>query len=179
METRAIKQKKCKVCGVGFYPFTTLQNCCSEKHARELKESKTEARKKRGEEKKKSERKQKLELARITFNAFIRERDKGKPCICCGQMLGVNYQAGHYFSGAGHAAVLFDEDNVHAQRFDCNNHKAGNFTEYGVRLEKRIGAFSFEILRAKAYEAKSWTIEELDGVIKYYKLKLKNLKNDN
>lgn len=173
---RVIKPKKCKVCGVEFYPFRTTDVVCSEKHARELRQKKTLEKIEKGKQRKTSERKAKLDLARITFNAYIRERDKGKPCICCGKPLGKDYQAGHYFSGGGHAAVLFDEDNVHAQRFDCNNDKAGNFVEYGVRLEERITPLGFELLRARAYEVKSWETEELDGVITYYRRKLKELR---
>lgn len=171
-----IKNKKCKVCGVEFKPFRTFQNCCSEAHTRQLAEEKKKVKEERGQTKKKSDRLLKLELAKITFNAFIRERDRGKPCICCGKPLGENYQAGHAFSGGGHSNVLFDEDNVHAQRFDCNNDRAGNVTEYFVRLEKHLGATGFELLRARAYEAKSWTVEELDAIIKYYREKTKELK---
>lgn len=171
-----IKNKKCKVCGVEFKPFRSFQNCCSEAHARKYQQEKNEKKKERLGAATKSTRLLKLELAKITFNAFIKERDRGKPCLCCGKPLGEDYQAGHAFSGGGHSAVLFDEDNVHAQRFDCNNDKAGNVTEYFVRLEKHLGATGFELLRARAYEVKSWTVEELDAIIKYYREKTKELK---
>lgn len=173
---RKIKVKVCEVCGKGFYPFRTTDVVCSSGCAIELKKKKELEESEKGEKRKKSSRKTKLELAKITFNAFIKERDKGKPCVCCGKPLGKDYQAGHYFSGGGHASVLFDENNVHAQRFECNNDKAGNFIEYGVRLEERITPLEFELLRARAYEHKHWTEDELDGVITYYRIKLKELR---
>lgn len=171
------KDKVCKnlECKKRFKPFKTTDNVCSLQCASELKKVKQKRKDEVKTETKRQAHKTKLELARITFNAYIRERDKNKPCICCGEPLGVNYQAGHYFSGGGHASVLFDETNVHAQRFECNNHKAGNFTEYGVNLEKRIGSLEFDLLRARAYEVKRWSIEELDAIIIYYREKKKEI----
>lgn len=174
MEQRLIKQKKCKVCGGLFYPFKTTDVVCSEKHARELQKQKNEAKKERLDKAVKSARVLKFELAKVTFNAYIRERDKNKPCISCGNPKALK-QAGHFFSGGGHAAVIFDEDNVHGQCIACNITKAGNLGEYAIRLERKIKPVGFELLRARAYEPKKWTTEELDGVIVYYKRKLKEL----
>jgi len=174
------KLKKCSNgnCGGLFKPFTTTQKYCGYECANEGKKSREEAR----ESKKKATnaviRKELFELARFTFNAYIRERDKVKPCICCGRRLGAEYHAGHYYSGGGHAAVIFDEDNVHAQRSDCNTgHRVGMLDGYGVRLEAKIGSDRFELLRANAYEAKKWEIEELQRVIREYKQKRKQLIN--
>lgn len=172
-----IKDKKCKICKSEFKPFKTTQNVCSNKCANELKKVKESQKTDRQKESKARERKTKLELAKITFNKYIRERDKNENCICCGRFLGFNFEAGHYFSGGGHANVLFNEDNVHAQRFDCNNDRAGNFINYGVRLEERIGKESFELLKQEAYDPKTWTVEELDKIIKEYKQKLTQLQN--
>jgi hypothetical protein len=46
-------------------------------------------------------------------------------------------------------------------------------------LELRIGKVEFEILRAEAYDPKKWEIEELDQIIKEYKQKLKELRDEN
>jgi hypothetical protein len=176
---KEIKNKKCKICESEFKPFRTTQTVCSNKCANELKEVKESKKTEQKKQKKTTERKTKLELAKITFNAYIKERDKREKCICCGRSLGSNFEAGHYFSGGGHSNVLFNENNVHAQRFECNNDKAGNFINYGVNLELRIGKVEFEILRAEAYDPKRWEIEELDQIIKKYKQKLKELRNEN
>ena len=52
------------------------------------------------------------------FHKFIRERDKDKPCISCGQY--TTLQAGHFYSGGHYSALRFDEDNVHGQCLRCN-----------------------------------------------------------
>jgi hypothetical protein len=46
------------------------------------------------------------------FNAYIRERDRGKPCISCSGKLGAKYDAGHYYNANNHWSVRFDERNV-------------------------------------------------------------------
>ena len=72
------------------------------------------------------------------FNAWIRERDKEKPCISCG-MARVE-QAGHFYSAGHHNALRFNEDNVHGQCVRCNYYLSGNLNRYRVNLEKKIGA---------------------------------------
>ena len=44
------------------------------------------------------------------FNEYIRIRDKGQPCISCGQH---NYlQAGHFYAVSGYDGLRFDEDSA-------------------------------------------------------------------
>ena len=71
-----------------------------------------------------------LKLAQITFNKYIRLRDKDKACVSCEKPLGAKFDAGHYFSMGGHKAVTFDEENVHGQCVTCNQHKHGNLLHY-------------------------------------------------
>lgn len=173
---KEIKDKKCN-CGKSFKPFTTFQKSCSRACEAKRQEEKERAKQERGVTKKKSERLQLFETARIVFNAFIRERDKNQLCICCGRSLGENYEAGHGFSGGGHSNVIFNEDNTHAQRFDCNNDKAGNFVNYLINLEERIGKERLQKLTEEAYKEKKYTTEELKRIISHYKNQLKNLRN--
>lgn len=190
------KQKKCKECGELFKQFNSLVNVCGieckkaqDEKKREEKQRRAgkildgvikyggEAVKKVEELKKGSDRKLMLLKAQSAFNAYIRERDKKEPCICCGKPLGINYHAGHFFSVGGHSNVRFNEDNAHGQRADCNTtHRAGFLDEYAEGLEERIGAAALEVLRAAAYEPKKWTVQELEKIEKEYKEKLKQLK---
>lgn len=170
-----IKKKKCKVCETEFTPYKTTDRVCSGQCASEEKKGREATKKQRKTERQRQERVYLLDLAKKAFNAYIRKRDEKELCICCDKPLGDNYHAGHYFSGGGHAAVMFDEDNVHAQRFECNIVLAGNNQEYSTRIESRIGVHEFEALRAKAYEEKTWTVDELKGIINEYKRKLKEL----
>jgi hypothetical protein len=119
-----------------------------------------------------------LKLAQITFNKWIRERDKDKPCVSCKKPLGAKYDAGHYFSAGGHKAVTFDEDNVHAQCVTCNKYKHGNLLQYQIEIQQRIGIDRFTALQEKAYQVKKWTREELNEIIKLYKSKINEVTNN-
>lgn len=173
---KEIEEKSCSVCGTDFKPIRTTDKVCSGACAGKAEKAREKAGKEQKKASKKSERKILFETAEIVFNTFIRKRDEKEPCICCGRPLGVGYHAGHYYSGGGHAAVKFDEDNVHGQRADCNTgHAADMIERYGVRLEEKIGKDMFEFLRAKAYETKHWTADELRSIIREYKQKTKEL----
>ena len=83
-----------------------------------------------------------VKKAQVAFNAYIRARDAGKPCICCGQPLGTEpntFDAGHYRSVGSAPNMRFVEDNVHGQRKYCNNYLGGNHVEYRKGLIARIG----------------------------------------
>ena len=133
--------------------------------------------------KEKKELKEKLETvqslmkkAQKYFNTYIRERDKKKPCVSCGQTLGAKFDAGHYFSSGTHKAVTFDERNVHGQCVACNQHKHGNLLNYQTGIQERIGADELIELHAKAHEIRKYSREELRDIIEEYKQKTKALK---
>lgn len=96
-----------------------------------------------------------LKEAQAAFNAFIRERDKGRPCISCGQhpksdhLTGGNMDCGHYRSVGAAPELRFHEDNAHGQCKKCNRHKSGNAVDYRINLIKRIGLPLVEILEGK------------------------------
>lgn len=136
-----------------------------------------------------ADRKKREELKRIpdliaeaqkAFNAYIRERDKDKPCICCGQPLGLGevggaYDCGHYRSTGSAAHLRFNENNAAAQRKRCNRYGAGRAVDYRVGLIQRIGVDAVEALEANN-EPHKWTREELIAIRVKYQKKLKELK---
>lgn len=75
--------------------------------------------------------------AQNAFNAFIRKRDEGQPCICCDKW--GKLQAGHFYSAGKYNHMRFEEDNVHGQLKGCNYFKSGNLLEYRKRLIVKIG----------------------------------------
>lgn len=80
----------------------------------------------------------KLKLrAQECFNAYIRHRDKGQPCISCQQYR--TLEAGHFYSAGHHNLIRFDEDNCHGQCSACNRHLSGNLLHYRRYLEIKIG----------------------------------------
>ena len=93
-----------------------------------------------------------LEKATFKFNAYIRNRDEGKPCISCGKF--VSLQAGHFYSGGHYSALRFSEDNVHGQCKRCNYFLSGDLNNYRKNLISRIGIKK---------------VEELDNLAAYFK----------
>lgn len=115
---------------------------------------------------------------REVFNYYIRLRDRGQPCISCGRPLIGKYDAGHYFTVGAYPNIRFNEDNVHAQCVFCNQHKHGNSAEYALRLPIRIGQERFEKLLEERNKPLNITIPEIKEKIKYYKLLIKQLKQN-
>ena len=95
------------------------------------------------------------------FNAYIRERDKNKPCISCGRPLVGKFDAGHYFSVGAYPNLRFNEDNVHGQDVYCNQHLHANIHEYTINLPKRIGQEAFERLQAERSKPLKLSIPEI------------------
>lgn len=77
-------------------------------------------------------------IAIRVFNAWIRKRDAGKPCISCGRY--VTLQAGHFYSAGNFNHMRFNEDNVHGQCLQDNYYKQQSDTLYRKNLIEKIGA---------------------------------------
>ena len=116
-----------------------------------------------------------LKLAQMTFNKWIRHRDKGLNCISCDKQIKGVTHASHYFSSGGHSNVRFHEDNVHSGCYKCNVELSGNLLNYQIGIEKRIGGERLIALHEQAHTTKKWTIQELNEIIETYKRKLKEL----
>lgn len=114
--------------------------------------------------------------AQKVFNAYIRERDVGKPCISCGAVNASSYHAGHYLSRGANPEKSFLEDNCHLQCSKCNTHLSGNQINYRINLVKKIGLEAVDALESKHPPLKL-TIPEIKELIALYKLKLKIIKS--
>jgi hypothetical protein len=120
--------------------------------------------------------------AQIAFNAYIRGRDKGSPCICCGEPLesgniGGAFDCGHYRSVGSAPHLRFDERNAHGQRKQCNRYGAGRAVDYRVGLIARLGVEAVESLESNQ-EPRKWSIDDLKAIKAEYKAKLKALVMD-
>jgi hypothetical protein len=121
-----------------------------------------------------------IKEAQHAFNEFIRLRDFGKPCICCGRPLGDGevgggYDCGHYRSRGSAPHLRFDERNAHAQTKQCNRWGAGRAVDYRIGLIARIGLAQVEALEADSRVHK-WQRDELIGIRDTYRAKVKELK---
>jgi hypothetical protein len=183
--------KKCKACREPFTPARPMQTVCGPSCALTLARSKAE--KKAAAERRTDKRQTRAALEAIkglpelhseaqqAFNAYIRERDKGNPCICCGQPLalealtGGGYDAGHYRSVGAASHLRYDERNVHAQRKYCNRRLAGNVVGYRLGLIAKIGLEAVESLEADN-APKKWTRDDVRKIRDDYRKKLREMR---
>ena len=112
-------------------------------------------------------------------HAYVRERDKGKPCISCGTSWRPDFQAGHFKKAELYETLRYNTDNIHGQCPRCNLHLDGNVQKYADNLPNRIGKERFEKIMYLAsidkQFTKVWNIENLKEKrkeIKQLKLKL-------
>lgn len=155
---------------------------CNIEHATQCGLERAEKAKERKERKELREAKERIkarpELAReaqISFNAYIRERDKDLPCISCGRHHQGQYHAGHYRTVGANPELRFEELNVWKQCAPCNNHKSGDIVNYRINLVKRIGQEAVEWLEGP-HEPKRYTADQLREIKREYSRKAKELK---
>lgn len=183
------KTFKCKVCKAAFTKRSAWQSLCGDISCAVAIANKAKAKRERTE---RATTKQKLaaiatkpeltKLAQKAFNDYIRARDYGKPCICCGNPIawsdkkstGGVCDAGHWLSIGARVNLRFNEDNCHAQRKYCNNQLSGNAANYRIGLVERIGLERVEALESD-HELKHWSKDELLEIAATYKAKLKLL----
>ncbi len=170
--------KKCRVCKAKFEPFNSLQQVCStacalqkaqkdfQKDAeRKAKEQRKWIREQKAKVKSRGEH---LKEAQQAFNAYIRERDRHRPCISCGTYTAGQYHAGHYRTTKAAPELRFEELNCHKQCAQCNNFDSGNIVEYRISLIQRIGQEAVDWLEGP-HEAKHYTTDELKEIKRKYR----------
>lgn len=120
--------------------------------------------------------------AQKAFNAFVRERDKNQPCICCGKettkvegLRSHGWDCGHYRSTGSAPHLRFNEDNAHRQKVLCNRYGGGRAVDYRLGLITRIGLARVEALECNDTPRK-WSIDELKAIKAHYVAELKKLK---
>ncbi len=109
-----------------------------------------------------------LEKAQKVFNAYIRKRDEGMPCISC-KTFGT-MQAGHYVPQKGGSYLRFHEWNVNAECAYCNAFDEFHLIGYRRHLIAKIGEDAVDWLEENRHMVKKWTREELEEIIKKYKV---------
>jgi hypothetical protein len=176
-----MKLKKCK-CGSEYQQYTSMQNCCVECLAEKVAKNRIKSDKVAHTAQKRELIKAKeaiksrsdwMKEAQQAFNAWVRERDKDKPCISCQRHHTGQYHAGHYRTTKSCPELRFEPLNVHKQCSVCNNHMSGNILEYRINLIK-LGV-DIDWLEGN-HEPKKYTIDDLKALKALYKQKLKELK---
>lgn len=177
--------KKCKVCREKFTPRSPLQAACgiecalaivADKRGKKAQaDQKQEKKADRAKREKLKSRADWLREAQTAFNAFIRARDAGKPCISCGRHHQGQYHAGHYLSVGARPELRFNELNNNLQCAPCNTYLSGNAVLYRKALIDKIGLDMVEWLEGP-HEPKKYAIDEIKAIKKEYTQKLKELK---
>ena len=182
------KKYKCKVCKTAYTKRNPWQSVCGDVSCAVTVATKSKAKRERldrAEKKKKlaalARKPELVAKAQKAFNAYIRARDYGQPCICCGKPIawgtastGGVCDAGHYLSVGSRVNLRFNEANVHAQLKECNKYKSGNAANYRIGLIKRIGLAHVEVLERDHVERK-YTKEALIAMAQDYKARAREL----
>lgn len=186
------KPAKCRVCATLFNKTRPLQTVCSPACALVLARNVTEKNLAKAKAQDRKQTKEKLDAMRTkpkllaaaqkAFNAYIKARDAGKPCICCGRPLtfmgvGGGCDAGHFRSVGSAPHMRFVEDNVHAQSKYCNQRLAGNHAAYRKGLIERIGLERVEQIEADT-TVRKYTHEGLREIAKHYNAEARRLKKE-
>lgn len=186
---RMPRQRKCAnpACDVKFTPKIGQKVCCwqcglaiadqpaNQKKAR-MAIDQRERREIKVRKQKVKRRSEYMQEAQDAFNAWIRQRDAGQPCISCGTTADVQYCAGHYRTVGACPELRFEPLNVHRQcNKNCNLERSGNIVEYRIRLVKKIGAEAVAWLEGP-HEPKKYTIEDLQQIKAHYRALLRDLK---
>jgi len=182
-----MKPATCHVCKTPYVKSRPLQKVCSPSCAMKHAQQTVERKKVRADAEDRRQTREKLKAmeaypqlvkkAQTAFNSFIRARDAGKPCICCGKQLGTEpntFDAGHYRSVGSAPHMRFVEDNVHGQLKRCNNYLAGNAVEYRKGLIERIGIKAVELIE-NDNTLRKYTREALEEIAKHYRAEARKL----
>lgn len=189
IKPKAAKPRKCKVCQCAFTPARMGQKVCgpvcSLTFARAVREKdeKREAIKERRETKEKLQKfktiAQLIAAAQITFNAFIRLRDKAKGCFVCGRPFkdvpGQVQHAGHVRSRGAAGHLRFNEDNCMGECEGCNGPHGAKPHQIKAGAIARIGQERFDALEADNTPHK-WEREELIAIKTTYAAKVREMK---
>ena len=178
------KERTCPECGDRFMPFQSFQQVClkincaishsAKKRAKkEAKEYKAETTKLK-QEYRTTDKSYLTKKAQEYCNKYVRLRDKGRDCVSCGKPDNGMHQrhASHFRSRGAASQLKYNEYNIHASCSKCNVWLSANLEGYLPELINRIGQSHYEFIKNNN-ESYSYSIDELLGIIEYYKSKLK------
>jgi hypothetical protein len=171
------KAKPCEVCERLFVPDRMGQVVCRPAcaMARVRQAKKAERATSRARKEAIKSRAEWAREAQTAFNAWVRARDDGLPCISCGRHHQGQWHAGHYLSTGARPELRYTESNVHRQCAPCNTHLSGNAVLYRIGLVNRIGLDAVEWLEGP-HPLPKWTADEYKAIRDTYRAKLKAIK---
>ena len=94
-----------------------------------------------------NDRKYWLEKAQGSFNAWVRARDKGLPCISCGKPdNGDVRHASHFKSRGANSFLRYHPMNVNASCVKCNAYNSGALDGYALGIIEKYGIEALKYL---------------------------------
>lgn len=179
------KPKKCRSCKCTFIPARSMQAVCSVPCAQAWASKVAAQKAARANRAERESLREALEKAKTrgahlkelqtAFNAWVRARDAGQPCISCGRHHQGQLHAGHYRSVGSEPALRFESDNVHLQCAPCNTHLSGNLIPYRVNLIGKIGVERVEWLEGN-HEPKKYSMAEILEMKTFYRAEVRRLR---
>lgn len=178
--------KPCRICGDSFRPFNSTQVVCGVRCARRVP---VMARKAAQEDRKATKARLDelrplsywMKQAQVAFNAWVRLRDALLPCISCDDALlgekkfmAGQWDAGHYLTVGARPELRFDEQNVHKQCKQCNQHLHGNLVRFRVGLIARLGQATVDRLEGP-HAPKKYRADDLKAIRDEYRKRAKEL----
>jgi len=119
-----------------------------------------------------------IQVCQVKFNAYVRARDKGLPCISCGAANPTD--AGHLFKKSTRPAMRFIPEACHLQCRKCNSLHDGNYDEMCKGIAARYGVEYLTNVIQMANESRKmdhkWSRNELMELIRYFEIETKKLK---
>ncbi len=188
------KAKKCAQCGETFTPVKYLQKVCGplcaiayQRDARNRQAERERKDKLKVRKKALLTRGDYLKKAQTAFNAFIRERDEGKPCPSCGHysppmIFGGQWDCGHFLGVGARPELRFEEKNAYRQCKACNGGSgrfaAKNATVHASYRETLIEWYGLSLVEwlEGPHEPKHYTKEDLENIAAKYRRKTRELK---
>jgi hypothetical protein len=192
-----LKMKKCSSrrggCGGWYRPFRPMQKACGPQCASSMVEHRKEFERQKAAADDRRKTRAQLEAlktvpqlkkeAQAAFNAWVRSRDAGLPCISCGAPppdlsgLHAGRDCGHYRSTGAADHLRYSPDNAAGQCVSCNQHKAGNVVMYRLGLIARIGLARVEAIENDNTPVK-WTREGLREIRDTYRRRANELEKE-
>jgi hypothetical protein len=176
--TRRKRQCANPVCTSEFIPFQLGQKVCTwqcglaiavtnqDKARKSL--AQVERREIKARKEKLKSRSEHMKDTQTAFNAWVRARDAGQPCISCGRFHQGKNDAGHYRTVASAPELRFEPLNCHLQCSPCNTHKSGDIVNYRISLVQRIGAEKVAWLEGP-HPPKKYTVSDLKALTAHYR----------
>lgn len=117
----------------------------------------------------------------VAFSLWVRVKDADSEgyvkCVTCSVKRPYkDMQAGHFIPGRNNA-VLFSEDGVHPQDYQCNVGKKGNWPAYYEYMLRMYGQEVIDELLKQSNETRKYTLEDYIELEKHYKALVEEVLN--